>query len=96
MEMPDEIWVHPDDVGVMTIGTHRVKYVRAPQWQTIESAPRDGTGFIGYEAVGREQKVISACVFQNGEFVYINFGYGEDTEADPTHWMPLPAPPEVG
>lgn len=62
-------------------------------WQPIETAPKDGGGFIGYQKISDEQYVISACAFY-GEFVWINWGEGLNTSANPTHWMPLPKPPE--
>ena len=64
-----------------------------PEWQPIETAPKDGGGFIGYQKISDEQYVISACAFY-GEFVWINWGEGLNTSANPTHWMPLPKPPE--
>lgn len=63
-------------------------------WQPMETAPKDGSGFIGYQKISDEQYVISACAFY-GEFVWINWGEGLNTSANPTHWMPLPKLPEV-
>lgn len=62
---------------------------RAPQWQPIESAPKDGTRIL---------------LFGDGDQVvaYFNVGYGTWGDGDHhddiqglTHWQPLPAAPEV-
>lgn len=64
-------------------------------WMPIETAPKDGTGFIGYERVHDGMYVISSCCFDTtiGEFVFVEFSSQSNCEARPTHWMPLPAPP---
>ena len=75
-------------------GYEKVKYTRAdlsPQWQPIETAPRDGTLIL----IAR-----MPCDYWHGIFV----GYWNDTIdewfysaalliSQPTHWMPLPKPP---
>ena len=63
-----------------------------PQWQGIESAPRDGTfvlGFGPHNTRGSYREVIHWW----GDRWTITWmeGYGE-----PTHWMPLPTPPAGG
>lgn len=59
-------------------------------WQPIETAPKDGTNIIGLTQWGAL------------EIWYVRDAYeGEywqdysDSEPDPTHWLPLPAPPET-
>ena len=69
------------------------------QWRTIESAPRDGTPYLAW-AEGREVVYtwwaeVESCLGQkkmgyktlNG--FWANFG----ACINPTHWLPLPAPP---
>lgn len=62
---------------------------RAPQWQPIETAPKDGTHLL---------------LFGDGDMVvaYFNVGYGTWDDGDHhddiqglTHWQQLPAAPEV-
>jgi hypothetical protein len=76
------------------------------EWQPIETAPKDGTwillcgGEIRYEWDGLSQP--NAVVGQfapKGEvmagrwqFAYYDSGFHGQYE-NPTHWMPLPAPP---
>lgn len=72
-------------------------------WQTIESAPKDGTQFLAYDpslevgmcngivlciAIGAEWAVISGSTNITG-----SNGYGMWSHS-PTHWQPLPPPPK--
>ena len=67
------------------------------EWQPIETAPKDGTYFIGFWPSMSKQ-----CVDHKGQFRTRWTGWGNGYwEADalgrpvqgPTHWMPLPASP---
>lgn len=75
------------------------------RWRPIESAPRDGTEFLAFKA----GSVFTACAALYNNFVpaegggFALSGQREgwsriETSAvlptDPTHWQPLPAPPE--
>jgi hypothetical protein len=62
----------------------------AGAWRPIETAPRDGTPFWAFQA-GRQfvcweddHPDCGPCWFDDA-----------DSEPDPTHWMPLPAPPAL-
>ena len=66
------------------------QHVPAPQWQPIETAPKDGTRvllfFPGF--------VIPVWVGDWHEGWRPEYGVRTPPiEDDPTHWMPLPAPP---
>jgi hypothetical protein len=67
-------------------------------WRPIETAPKDGTPVL----VGHEQAVFSAWWEKDGTQTNTNHpgwvdgttnSYEEYTTYEPTHWMPLPAPP---
>ena len=74
------------------------------KWLPIESAPRDGTTIIVGRDMGDFGFVRGTAYFKGspGAFVsgWIARGFtdppGELGLAHPTHWMPLPEPPEVG
>lgn len=67
-------------------------------WQPIETAPKDGTEILGY-ACGK-----MTTVYWNVDQYDIDLGgywtlvipgaWAEDGEWNPTHWQPLPGPPE--
>lgn len=58
------------------------------EWQPIETAPRDGTRVIVFVPVLDDGDVLGkSLVF---EACYRPWGWG----CEPTHWMPLPDPPQ--
>lgn len=61
-------------------------------WQPIESAPRDGADFIGYERIGDNDRILTMRYDQSRKRFHINVT--PFIWFDPTHWMPLPPPPE--
>lgn len=78
------------------------------QWQDIETAPKDGTEILlsnptdGYvetghfispfEMIGDENDDTPDWFTTSGEYL----GSGGPETTAPTHWMPLPAPPQNG
>jgi hypothetical protein len=60
-------------------------------WQPIETAPKDGTHVIIFDPSDSRPReaVFDTCY---GQWVDPIEAYDEYS---PTHWMPLPAPPEV-
>lgn len=76
-----------------------------PAWQPIETAPKDGTEILLFELLRGEESMIRAGYWEDqGESIHdvgeaagwsiADSGY--IGEIRPTHWMPLPAPPESG
>lgn len=62
-------------------------------WRAIGTAPRDGTVILTYDIRKSPEAAISACwwaVYYRDEEGWMN---DQDSEPDPTHWMPLPDPP---
>ena len=66
------------------------RYAGSP-WRPIATAPKDGTPVLGWW--GTECMIVDWCV------VVERWGSthdGEDMfEPEPTHWMPLPEPPNI-
>ena len=74
------------------------------EWKTIDSAPKDGT-FVILAIPGWELPACCAVASWQGRGDEANW-YGMfdsgltfdariyDIEEQPTHWMPLPSPPE--
>lgn len=100
---PQEIWVFLDQgtnvTGYSETGPElarrnerAVHFTRAPQWQPIETAPKDGTEILAWD--GQGQATIS---WSNGCWSLVYAGWrAEDGEFDGAiNWQPLPAPPEV-
>lgn len=60
-------------------------------WQPIETAPKDGTRILGYQpAAPASVEDINIVAWDSGRW--------HDDEwycYTITHWMPLPAPPEI-
>lgn len=68
-------------------------------WQPIESVPKDGTKvllgrFVKECQCGRSSFIEVDWYRQQGEASYTGFGRFS-LHWPPTHWMPLPPPPET-
>lgn len=57
------------------------------QWRPMETAPNDGTRVLAFSAV---RGAINICQSVDGKWFDDDGCY-----ASPTHWMPLPKPPEA-
>jgi hypothetical protein len=99
---PDRIWVRISDGRFSWLmSTHEItgatEYVRADLagWQKIKTVPPDKTNRI-IMSVGRKR----AKVFVVGEGYFDDiidawvWSIDHQTNPVPTHWCPLPAPPE--
>ena len=92
---------HPTDFQgkIRSKNRHRVKYTRAPQWQTMGSAPRDGTHVLVRDSHADNTTVAYSYDterLQGGNWHVVG---GDSMDGnrlyEATHWQPLPAPPEV-
>jgi hypothetical protein len=66
-------------------------------WQTITTAPKDGTKVLGY-ALGAYAVVFwhASTATAHGYWTLAEPGsYAEDTDFEPAWWQPLPPPPEA-
>lgn len=65
------------------------------EWQDISTAPKDGRDILVADA--RSKEVLSASWVDNCWFIgWMNYASRSDGyQVNATHWMPLPAAPEV-
>ena len=77
-------------------------------WLPIETAPRDGRlvdlwcvgeeddiRFYCRDAFGKRAGRVAECYFTDGAWrPYMGLTRGMSLPLDPTHWMPLPSPPD--
>lgn len=88
--MEDEVvcLVSPLDSGRMQ------KYTRSdlvPQWQPIETAPKDGRSMVVYD----DMYDVGTARWNGHRFEYdFDDGGMSYHPCDATHWMPLPSPPK--
>lgn len=57
----------------------------ASEWQTIESAPKDGSEFLAIE-----KDTMFVCLWDKWA---CSWSIGGEWNMKPTHWQPLPLPP---
>lgn len=66
-------------------------------WQPIETAPKDGTHILVYPAL-MGVPLVASWKSKSDDFDYIGFWRNPMTEKAvpymPTHWMPIPKPPQ--
>ncbi len=70
---------------------------REPQWQPIETAPKDGSEFLVFKPTTGMLVVTyldSDHPDYDGDTPHVTWDH--DSLWDPTHWMPLPPPPGIG
>jgi hypothetical protein len=67
-------------------------------WQPIESAPRDGTNILVWWPAQMHCPVTAHWNTGKWSDAGIGWkltGWGMAMQTEPTHWMPLPLPPEL-
>jgi hypothetical protein len=71
----------------------------ASEWKPIETAPKDGTWFLGWRPTTIKQDQLDTyqwCEKPLGDPPFwINAADSNDWYEQPTHWMPLPEPPHA-
>lgn len=66
------------------------------EWQPIETAPKDGTWILGFlKRKVLEDQIQCYCWNAHGsdDDLWVNASDTNDFDEQPTHWMPIPAPP---
>lgn len=74
------------------------------KWQTMETAPKDGTRILVHSNEfyhDSEMAVVYWKELKTYHGIYGNWevtcfgGHDAESEVEPTHWMPLPEPPDT-
>jgi hypothetical protein len=70
------------------------------EWQPIETAPKDGTAILVCSAWTMPDGLyrvgwIADGFFDGGHWLFGWLDLDPEEYSPPTHWMPLPAPPET-
>lgn len=96
-DYPERVWVNfegvdsgfgPIDDGYEEGDTIYIRADLVPQWQPIETSPRDGTRFLAF--VGGQWHGVEQVIVKYSSDTYLGYN---NTPWQPTHWMPLPSPP---
>ena len=67
----------------------------AAKWQPIETAPRDGTMFLGFiDNKGEDFNEMLVMFCKHAREPFWTTHSDDHIGMNPTHWMPLPTPPE--
>ena len=61
-------------------------------WQTIDSAPTDGTVVLVTGNIGYSAPTVASAVYDDGW--WLDQWESHDDPIDPTHWMPMPEGPK--
>jgi hypothetical protein len=76
----------------------KIAHSRLPQWQPIETAPKDGTlflAFVKWKIRKRSGQMIEIISWEKDDKDWISLMGGLlDKAFTATHWMPLPEPPK--
>ena len=67
-------------------------------WQPIETAPKDGEAVLLWCPADEDwQSFVTSGWYESGIFDRRWYACTDEQpmEPQPTHWMPLPAPPEI-
>jgi hypothetical protein len=85
---------HPLAEGILAEAAARIRELEAQrEWRPIETAPRDGTRFLGADAGGRVFVTYSDQEPDDGKHWAANAGWRQpfaDWPAYPVEWMPMP------
>lgn len=63
-------------------------------WQPISTAPRDGSAVLIFSPDARTPQLCIASWCEDGWYDVWDDITGTPIDADPTHWLPLPAQPK--
>lgn len=79
------------------IARHRQQAERGEVWRPIETAPKDWTDVLVFspEHEGFNCDGVFSAFYDTDEAGWSTHGPGHSIRLHPTHWQPLPTPPEA-
>lgn len=88
-------WVRVDDAKaeIDALKQQNAELLAAQQWRDVESAPRDGTWFLAC-STKKGWAATRLVRFLRPDDSLPCAGDGNLWPSPPTHWQPLPPPPE--
>jgi len=98
-DLSDDILTVQQTVSEHTILLERFWQLTMPAangWLTIETAPKDGTWFLGWRQRQFEEDCVSVWswyAYSPVSGLWIDADDQNDADDQPTHWQPLPKPP---
>jgi hypothetical protein len=96
MSAQEKIWIDATETHMLCNQekSDDVQYIRAdlvPQWQDIETAPKDGTFILAFGNGVAIHNCHYIAEWSEGDGWICSYS---DVDVTPSHWMPLPNPPE--
>ena len=83
--------------AIDTFIKHSIALHAGNEWQPIDTAPKDGTEIIAYRPLAHESNDPYICICKTTPYESTSkqgFKHFTDRYCHPTHWIPLPQPPE--
>jgi len=91
---PDEIGANDGPNWGRYVEQAKAAIAAAQAWQPIETAPKDGIAFLGYQRMTKDLWVITPMYYNDGVFKMVEFNESNfENEYFPTHWTNIPTPP---
>lgn len=91
LQLTDCMALHEAETVVLAL-PQLIAYVERYQWQSMSTAPKDGTPIMAYrDTPGFTPLTGIDVIWRDGADWF--FGNAAPIPFTPTHWMPLPAPP---
>lgn len=86
-----EEWKKPDTKDFIDCMRSAIKAYEKAMWQPIDSAPKDGVRIIVYRPTANSDYIPRVGI----DYWFKNRAWGKSNcYTQPTHWRPLPYPPE--
>jgi Protein of unknown function (DUF551) len=79
-----------DEIGIDNVAEELLELREKTRWRPIETAPKDGSMLIAW----CQYMDVAQARFSQRRQQWLFSDYGDESDWKPTHWMPMPSPPE--